>query len=147
MKCDDLRVVRAPQGRARRAAAAFAGGACCRQPNPSSLSTAAAAWMGGGNPIDELVSNVIDAIKETSVSKKYAILGTIIDSMPGNAPRITASIAYHLVLSNDGSEMDSWKQDAALSMVSKVCVIYRRVVWSRWARKILWYFARQSDLS
>ena len=92
------------------------------------MSTAAAAWMGGGNSVDELVSNVIDAIKGTSISKKYAILGSIIDSMPENAPRITASIAYHLVLSNDGSDMDSWKQDAALSMISKVRMKFESLI-------------------
>ena len=109
------------------------------------MSTAAAAWMGGGNSMHDLVSNVIDAIKETSIGKKYAILSSIIDSMPGNAAKISASITYHLLLSNDGSNADSWKPDAAFSMISKVCLHYLcHKIWE--ARKTRQYFARQSDL-
>lgn len=86
------------------------------------MSTAAAAWMSGGNSIHELVSNVINAVKDSSASKKYAILAAIVDSMPENASEISASIAYHLLLSFDSTEMDTWKQDAAFSMISKVCI-------------------------
>lgn len=110
------------------------------------MSTAAAAWMNGGQSIHELVSNVIDAIKGTSISKQYAILGSIVDSMPGNAPRIAASITYHLLLSNDSSDTDSWKQDAALSMISKVRVndVQFYTICRQGRYKII--FARQSEL-
>ena len=88
------------------------------------MSTAAAAWIGRGNSIHELVSNVVDAIIDTTTSRKYAILGAIVDSMPSNAAETMASIAYHLLLSScsksredDGS---SWQQDAAFNMLSKV---------------------------
>lgn len=90
------------------------------------MSTAAAAWIGGGNSIHELVSNVIDAIIDTSISRKYAILGAIVDSMPSNAAETMASIAYHLLLSSssrsDGESGESWHTDAAYNMLSKVWV-------------------------
>ena len=94
------------------------------------MSTAAAAWIGRGNSIHDLVSNVVDAINDSSTSRKYAILGAIVDSMPSNAAETMASIAYHLLLSvsSDGARGDSidktnglWQQDAAFSMLSKVC--------------------------
>jgi U3 small nucleolar RNA-associated protein 10 len=66
---------------------------------------------------------VVDAIIDTTTSRKYAILGAIVDSMPSNAAETMASIAYHLLLSScsksredDGS---SWQQDAAFNMLSK----------------------------
>jgi hypothetical protein len=85
------------------------------------MSTAAAAWIGAGdNSVHELVSNVIDAIQGTTISRKYAILGAIIDSMPSNSADIAASVGFQLLSSNSGAPEDSWKFDAALSMLSKV---------------------------
>lgn len=95
------------------------------------MSTAAAAWIGRGNSIHDLVSNVIDAINDSSMSRKYAILGAIVDSMPSNAAETMASISFHLVLSSSGAgsgvgdgagagEDEAWRRDAAFSMLSKV---------------------------
>eukprot|EP00889_Picochlorum_renovo_P005093 jgi/Picre1/32123/NNA_007471.t1 len=83
-----------------------------------SLSTAAAAWISGGNSMHDLVPHVIDSIQDTSFSRKYAILGALVDSMPSNAAETMASISYHLLISDDLGE-DSWKQDAAVSILSK----------------------------
>jgi hypothetical protein len=131
------------------------------------MSTAAAAWIGRGNSIHELVSNVIDAIIDTSTSRKYAILGAIVDSMPSNAAETMASIAYHLLLSSssrsdgdgEGDGGESWQRDAAFNMLSKVRILIfaRRsthhprapgvsLCLRPRARKIL-CFARQSDPS
>ena len=87
-----------------------------------SLSTAAAAWISGGNSIHDLVPNVIDSIQDTSYSRKYAILGALVDSMPSSAAETMASISYHLMVSDQLDE-DSWKRDAAVSILSKVCLI------------------------
>lgn len=85
------------------------------------MSTAAASWIrAGDNSVHELVSNVIDAIQGTTISRKYAILGAIIDSMPSNSAEIAASVGFQLLSSNSGTHEDSWKLDAALSMLSKV---------------------------
>lgn len=86
-----------------------------------SLSTAAAAWISGGNSMHDLVPNVIDSIQDASFSRKYAILGALVDSMPSNAAETMASISYHLLVSDNLGE-DSWKQDAAVSILSKVCI-------------------------
>jgi hypothetical protein len=84
------------------------------------MSTASAAWMRHGNSIHDLVSKVIDAIQDSSTSRKYTILGAMVDAMPSNAAEIMASITYHLLVSNTDSEEDCWKGEAAFSMVSKV---------------------------
>lgn len=95
----------------------------------NAMSTAAAAWIGRGNSIHELVSSVIEAIVDTSTSRKYAILGAIVDSMPSNAAETMASIAYHLLLSSssssdgEGEGGESWQRDAAFNMLSKVRIL------------------------
>jgi len=94
------------------------------------MSTAAAAWIGRGNSIHDLVSNVIEAINDSSTSRKYAILGAIVDSMPSNAAETMASISFHLVLSSsgDGDGKDEvWRRDAAFSMLSKVRLYAHRL--------------------
>ena len=87
------------------------------------MSAAAAAWLNAGNSITQLVPKVIESIEPCQVSRRYIILGSLVDAMASGASEAMACIAYNLIASGVREEENEWKIDAAASILSKVCVL------------------------
>jgi len=83
------------------------------------ISAAAAAWIDGGHSMNELVPEVIRAINNSDISKRYTILVSIIESVPSRSSEALASMCYNL-LQIDESIHDDWKMEAASIILSKV---------------------------
>jgi hypothetical protein len=84
------------------------------------ISAATAAWIDGGHSMNELVPEVIKAIKSSELSKRYTILVSIIESVSSKSSETVASVCYNLLKGDENIHDDDWKMEAASTILTKV---------------------------
>ena len=85
------------------------------------ISAATVAWIDGGHSMNELVPEVIKAIKSSELSKRYTILVSIIESLPSKSFETVASVCYNLLQRDENThDDDAWKMEAASTILTKV---------------------------